>query len=602
MTRLCLFTIVLTQALPTEAIQALRGPRDLRPTPTNTWKFSPGGVEEDAASVQASLLDEFSNHFSSGAVTDRVSRLQEVLRPMFTSVPKEADGTLGHTLVRYMLHRHVVQQYGWFIRGLEPNTGSDKAALEQGGNKTFQGLQEWVPTFLQDFLEKLQGGRGINLRELAVLAATFEDLIHKEAVHRLGMTFHSLELPNTTLLDQPKLREALEVYLMIYMLGGNFTLHGAAPVLKAHEIFASKMRNWGAMQDWMHGIQLEVSPASVDHSLNFTSATLVIEEVGKRYGKYNNDGECQTLKSEMLAIETTKAGRVRLSDFYEKGLSGVFDFNEKREYLASLGALDESNPDDPLVIVANYVSSRPNCLVASGFYVVCCSNECENFLSTLERKFEAPTATPEAILEQVATMIPGTAEAPRTLSDVLVKRLNSIAKANEGEVPLHGRLFALWMHHVFPRECPFPHKGGSSPQTPDEWMQSTGQEAHCLDPNEIQAFVDSEGRAIGVKGPEAQQFHMLEENDLPWDEAEEVPATVAPLQLHREESTTTEAVLVLKAVPSTPQRSLFHTESPMATLGLFIVGFAIFAWKMMASLKPKKTSTFQGSMANCALV
>merc|ERR1719440_2157770 len=28
-------------------------------------------------------------------------------------------------------------------------------------------------------------------------------------------------------------------------------------------------------------------------------------------------------------------------------------------------------------------------------------------------------------------------------------------------VPLHGRLFAQWMHHVYPRECPYPHLSGT---------------------------------------------------------------------------------------------------------------------------------------------
>jgi len=37
-------------------------------------------------------------------------------------------------------------------------------------------------------------------------------------------------------------------------------------------------------------------------------------------------------------------------------------------------------------------------------------------------------------------------------------------------VPLHGRLFAQWLHYVFPHECPFPHKNGAvSASTPMEF-------------------------------------------------------------------------------------------------------------------------------------
>merc|ERR1739845_310706 len=50
-------------------------------------------------------------------------------------------------------------------------------------------------------------------------------------------------------------------------------------------------------------------------------------------------------------------------------------------------------------------------------------------------------------------------------------QLQSIANSNGGEVSLHGRPFAQWMHKAFPLECPRPHEGASllGPQTPDEW-------------------------------------------------------------------------------------------------------------------------------------
>jgi len=47
---------------------------------------------------------------------------------------------------------------------------------------------------------------------------------------------------------------------------------------------------------------------------------------------------------------------------------------------------------------------------------------------------------------------------------------------HSGQVPLHGRLFAQWMHHAYPRECPFPHVSGSvKPMYPMEWAQAMGE-------------------------------------------------------------------------------------------------------------------------------
>merc|ERR1719235_2691808 len=56
------------------------------------------------------------------------------------------------------------------------------------------------------------------------------------------------------------------------------------------------------------------------------------------------------------------------------------------------------------------------------------------------------------------------------LSASLRRQLEEIASAHGGKVPIHGRLFAQWLHYAFPRECPFPHKTGAvSASTPSEY-------------------------------------------------------------------------------------------------------------------------------------
>jgi len=47
------------------------------------------------------------------------------------------------------------------------------------------------------------------------------------------------------------------------------------------------------------------------------------------------------------------------------------------------------------------------------------------------------------------------------VTSTLKSRLEDIAGAHDGGVRLHGRLFAQWLHYVFPRECAFPHKAGT---------------------------------------------------------------------------------------------------------------------------------------------
>jgi hypothetical protein len=192
-------------------------------------------------------------------------------------------------------------------------------------------------------------------------------------------------------------------------------------------------KDWEQLQEWVHNLQVELFPNQ--DTLTYNETSRVVEEVGRRYGTYN-DAMCGSLKEELLSIEAKKAGRVRLTEFYKKGLKGLFEFDEKIEYLRYLGVLDESDPKQPHVIVPNYISSRANCLTTSNFYVVCCRNECEDFLATLEKQVGSESATPDQILKIVAGLQPQSLQS-KTKED----RLQDIADMNGGYVPLHGRLF-----------------------------------------------------------------------------------------------------------------------------------------------------------------
>ena len=58
-----------------------------------------------------------------------------------------------------------------------------------------------------------------------------------------------------------------------------------------------------------------------------------------------------------------------------------------------------------------------------------------------------------------------------------------VADHHGGRVPLHGRLFAQWMHLAYPMECPFPHlAGATNPDKALEWAERTGQSATLDEP------------------------------------------------------------------------------------------------------------------------
>merc|ERR1719247_3321243 len=74
-----------------------------------------------------------------------------------------------------------------------------------------------------------------------------------------------------------------------------------------------------------------------------------------------------------------------------------------------------------------------------------------HIMDEIEHKVLAPTASSERLLGIVHSISNGKA-LPRGLSE----KMQDIAKRSDGEVPLHGRLFAQWLHFAFPHQCPYP--------------------------------------------------------------------------------------------------------------------------------------------------
>merc|ERR1719428_1419800 len=171
------------------------------------------------------------------------------------------------------------------------------------------------------------------------------------------------------------------------------------------------------------------------------STLKVLEQIGERYGRWQ-DKECRVLKKQLQSMELAGSGRVPLDRFYAGGVDDAnWQFLESMPYLEQLGALDTSNPDRLSVIIPNYLNSPTNCVASSKFYSVCCVDECDALLSTLEARIGSWQSTPQLISQLVSGLASDTVTAPRNLPETLVRRLSDIASHHDGLVPLHGRLF-----------------------------------------------------------------------------------------------------------------------------------------------------------------
>merc|ERR1719333_478323 len=187
--------------------------------------------------------------------------------------------------------------------------------------------------------------------------------------------------------------------------------------------------------------------AALARRFSFDDAHAVVGSITKSFGPYW-ETVCQDMKATLVRMDKDGTGRVRLSDFYGSALDTEWRFGESEKYLRQLGALDESSRwHGKRVIIPNYLQATSNCIVSSRHYSVCCANECEDILGEIERAIQRPVAAPEHILSVVANM-----SSPSELDEQVV-----VSRALQAQL----RLLAQWLHYVFPRECPFPHKVGS---------------------------------------------------------------------------------------------------------------------------------------------
>merc|ERR1719336_476844 len=154
--------------------------------------FRGSGPTTHVASMQADhlravMLDEIMAALGTGnkVTAQRLEKIEDVLRPIFSAMPKNEHGNLEHTAVRYALHRVFVLRHGMYIKGLEPGGQG-----WNGSSSPTEVLDDRVPAYVQSLFEERLSGRGLGMHEVAILAATLEHLIHDEAQERLKTAYN----------------------------------------------------------------------------------------------------------------------------------------------------------------------------------------------------------------------------------------------------------------------------------------------------------------------------------------------------------------------------------------------------------------------------
>jgi len=460
----------------------------------------------------------------------RLHEIKQRVLPMWRSLPTNEQGRVDRRSLRYGLHRYFMDLYSISIVGLEPlqvSSEHDEVLL----------LSQNLPSYVKTEMEGKAASSGFSLDDAVVMIATIERLVTDTDHQMLEDAVNSLKNNATETFTLATAHEILERFMIRFLLGDD--PQSVAELEADRPLLEESIEDWPAISDFLKG-QLRsfqhdaftstASAASYDwnpfkHEFSLADVDVVADSVTTSFGKYWAT-ECRRTKQLLIDMDRTNTGRVTLADFYGAAMNGEWRFSESKEYLRQMGALDETSSwQGPKIVITNYIQASSNCIVSAPHYRVCCANECETILSELESAIEAPLATPAKVWEVLREH--ESADYAVRLSASLERQLGEIAKSSPGGLlPLHGRLFAQWLHYAFPHECPFPHKTGTTT---------------ALSPTEFgDAYLASEADMQGEAVPLSTRDNQTEEEPewmSQWSHEEELLSEAthlhAPWERHR---------------------------------------------------------------------
>jgi len=403
---------------------------------------------------------------SSGSAADdqaqRTTGVRKDLQVVWQSLPKNEYGRVAWPLIRYMAHRHFMQRFNILVRGLEPTI---QVNASHGGEAEI--LSQQAPGLAK--LSTEIAARGFSMDDASTMIVALEQLLFASDGVVLEKIYKAKNLDIHSSVTRQTLVSLMGDYMVYWMLGDD--QETAEELLKHQELLEDSIPFWsdiighvdGSLQAFEFERQQRPRPgrgrAVFEGQFSFDDAVEVAGDIGRGFGAFW-EPQCMDTKSSLMANEMYDTGRVRLKDFYGANKDGEWRFGESEAYLRELGSLDESSSRGKQVIVSNYIQAASNCIVTRPHYLVCCRAECEDILREVEVAVGGPLATVDQILQIVTSMTDGSDDNVR-VAVALRNQLHSVASTHNGQVPLHGRLFAQWLHYVFPHECVFPHKSGA---------------------------------------------------------------------------------------------------------------------------------------------
>jgi len=463
---------------------------------------------------------------------ERLVAIERKLRPIWHTLPKlsgvaAGEGSIDRRTLRYLVHRHFNRESALHIRGFEPSRPANTFGW---GDADI--ISQRVPAFVESALEsRHREANGFDIRDAAHMVATLEQLVFDFQGAVLAKAYEEISHPVDTSLSESDLSKLLEAYMIHWLVGDN---QETVEILMSEEdTLRSTIPHWDGIAAFVRGQvkaldhRRETAPVAaaagklsrpshnaLEKRYSFEDAHGIVGDVTRSFASFW-ESECSVMKAQLVDMDVHRTGRVPLSKFYGTGLEVDWRFAESEQYLRELGALDETSWRGKQVIIPNYIQAASNCIVSSSHYLVCCKNDCEALFEEIEAAVGAPMAPPAVILAAVTNVSSHLTlddDAPPALEGSPTWQLQMIADTHGGEVPLHGRLFAQWMHYAFPHECPFPHMTGTtSAVSPTEY--GTG---HLASTDDMRRQVDN--ATPSFEAADAQELEWMSQ----WSPEEEL--------------------------------------------------------------------------------
>jgi len=455
--------------------------------------------------------------FSKGKSTSsaNVVAMDAVMQASYVALPKNRHGLLSRNAAAYLVHKYAMHVYHYTIRGLGPDPagpGTNRSDHLSNRQRTS------APETLQSLIENGQAGHGYALREAASLALMMHELVTDQDSALMNQAFdilvnENMIPPNEEEFSVPDVVKVIQAWQWLHMHYFDtekdlFFDHMSVPVHRMYEF--GKLAT--CLMEAKFYRERHIRNPFKAKTLSTAETVQLAHKATEEMGTWQDD-DCKAMKRYLIKLDPDGNGRVLLDTVYDQPESDdehgeqIFRFSESQDYLRSVGALDESDPSHPQVLISNYLLGPANCYKAVAFHTFCCLNECDAVLTEVERAIGGPSAAPDELLPLLGNLTTTSMNEPPPLATSLVDRLSSVAAQNGGMVPLHGRLFAQWLHFAFPHECPYPHitkKDGEGNSLTTSYFQGAADAMASWTDEEMLPLIEEEheehGMSLGFRG------------------------------------------------------------------------------------------------------